>query len=228
MLVGNWMSKTPVTVTTDTSMMRASKALKDKHIRTLCVVDDKGALLGVVTDRDIKEASPSKATTLDVHELYYLLSEIKVKDIMSTKIITITPDESVEKAAILMMDNKVGGLPVVDKAGKLVGVITQTDVFNVLISITGVLHGGLQIAIDLPDDPGTLGGVIAILNAHKARIMSVLTAYEPEGAPTRKVFIRIQDMDRSLENKLMEELRAKYAILFVLRDEKHPALLNDK
>jgi len=224
MLVGNWMSKDPVTVTPDTSMMRASKALKDKHIRSLCVADEKGMLLGIVTDRDIKEASPSKATTLDVHELYYLLSEIKVKDIMSTKLITISPDESVEKAAILMMDHKIGGLPVVDKAGKLVGVITQTDVFNVLISITGVLHGGLQVAIDLPDEPGTLGGVVAVLNAHQARIMSVLTAYEPEGVASRKVFIRIQDMDRSLETKLMDDLRSKYTILFVLRDEKHPAL----
>lgn len=225
MLVGNWMSTTLVTVTPETSMMRASKTMKDKNVRGLSVVDDKGKLVGIVTDRDIKEASPSKATTLDVHELYYLLSEIKVKDIMSTKLVTILPDQSVEKAAVLMMENKVGGLPVVDKEGKLVGVITHTDVFNVLISITGVLHGGLQIAIDLPDEAGTLGGVVAVMNEHNARIMSILTAYEPENTPSRKVFIRIQDMDRALETKLMEELRSKYKILFTQREEKHPSLL---
>lgn len=224
MIIKDWMTKDVITVDPEASMMRAAKLMKEKGIRRLPVVDDKGKLVGILSDRDVKEASPSKATTLDVHELYYLLSEIKVKDIMSTKLITISPEESVEKAAILMMDHKIGGLPVVDKAGKLVGVITQTDVFNVLISITGVLHGGLQLAIDLPDEPGTLGGVIAVLNAHKARIMSVLTAYEPEGVASRKVFIRIQDMDRSLENKLLDELRAKYTILFTLRDEKHAAL----
>ncbi|BBD08811.1 CBS and ACT domain-containing protein [Desulfovibrio ferrophilus] len=219
MLVGNWMSKEPVTVTPETSMMRASKVMKDKNVRGLSVVDKNGILLGIVTDRDIKEASPSKATTLDVHELYYLLSEIKVQDIMSTNLVTIQEGESVEKAAVLMLDTKVGGLPVVDDAGKLVGVITQSDVFEVLISITGVLHGGFQVAIDLPDDQGTLGGLVGLLNKHNARIMSILTAYEPEDAPTRRVFVRIQDMDKALQKTMMEELKSQYNVLFTLREE---------
>ncbi len=221
MLVGNWMTPNPVHVTPETSMMRASKTMKDKNVRGLSVVDEKGTLVGIVTDRDIKEASPSKATTLDVHELYYLLSEIKVKDIMSTRLVTITPDESVEKAAVLMMDHKIGGLPVVDDGGKLIGVITQTDVFNVLISITGVLHGGVQIGIKLADEPGTLGAVVALMNAHNARVMSILTAYEPEGVPTRNVFIRIHDMDKALETKLLDEIKANYEVLYIQRDEKH-------
>lgn len=219
MLVGNWMSKELVTVTPDTSMMRASKVMKDKNVRGLSVVDKDGYLLGIVTDRDIKEASPSKATTLDVHELYYLLSEIKVQDIMSSNLITIKAQDSVEKAAVLMLDNKIGGLPVVDDAGKLVGVITQSDVFKVLISITGVLHGGFQFSIELPDEQGTLGTLVALLNKHNARIMSILTAYEPEGAPTRQVFIRVQDMDKALQTAMMDELNSKYKVLFTLREE---------
>lgn len=219
MLVGNWMSKDPVSVKPDTSMMRASKIMKDKRVRGLSVVNDEGVLLGIVTDRDIKEASPSKATTLDVHELYYLLSEIKVSDIMSTNLVTIGVDESVEKAALLIMEHKVGGLPVVDKDGKLLGVITQTDVFNVIISITGVRAGGFQLAIDLPDEQGTLGGLVAMLNKHNARIMSVLTAYEPEGSPSRKVFVRVQDMDRALEKTMMDDIRANYKVLFTLRND---------
>jgi acetoin utilization protein AcuB len=219
MLVGNWMSKDPVSVKPDTSMMRASKIMKDKRVRGLSVVNDEGVLLGIVTDRDIKEASPSKATTLDVHELYYLLSEIKVSDIMSTNLVTIGVDESVEKAALLIMEHKVGGLPVVDKDGKLLGVITQTDVFNVIISITGVREGGFQMAIDLPDEQGTLGGLVAMLNKHNARIMSVLTAYEPEGSPSRKVFVRVQDMDRALEKTMMDDIRANYKVLFTLRND---------
>ena len=219
MLVGNWMSKDPVSVKPDTSMMRASKIMKDKRVRGLSVVDDQGVLLGIVTDRDIKEASPSKATTLDVHELYYLLSEIKVGDIMSTNLVTIGVDESVEKAAMLIMEHKIGGLPVVDKDGKLLGIITQTDVFNVIISITGVREGGFQMAIDLPDEQGTLGGLVAMLNKHNARIMSVLTAYEPEGSPSRKVFVRVQDMDRALEKTMMDDIRANYKVLFTLRND---------
>lgn len=220
MLVGNWMSKDPVTVTPETSMMRCSKVMKDKNVRGLSVVDDKGMLLGIVTDRDIKEASPSKATTLDVHELYYLLSEIKVKDIMSTNLITILETESVEKAAVLMLDNKIGGLPVVNDAGKLTGVITQSDVFKVLINITGVLHGGFQVAIDLPDEQGTLGGLVAVLNKHNARIMSILTAYEPdENAPTRRVFVRVQDMDKALQTAMLDELKANYSVEFALRED---------
>lgn len=219
MLVGNWMSKDPVTVKPGTSMMRASKVMKDKHVRGLSVVDGSGVLLGIVTDRDVKEASPSKATTLDVHELYYLLSEIKVEDIMTTNLVTITADESVEKAAVLMMEHKVGGLPVVDEGGRLIGIITQTDVFDVIISITGVLHGGFQMAIDLPDEQGTLGGLVAMLNKHNARIMSILTAYEPEGAASRRVFVRVQDMDKALQKAMIEDIRASYNVLFTLRDD---------
>lgn len=221
MLVGNWMTTDPPSVTPDTSMMRASKVMKDTGALGLSVVDDNGVLVGIVTDRDVKEASPSKATTLDVHELYYLLSEIKVKDIMSTKLLTIKANDSVEKAAVIMMDHKIGGLPVVDEQGKLQGAITQAEVFDVLISITGVLHGGFQFAIDLPDDKGTLGNLIALLNKHNARIMSVLTAFEPEGAVSRRVFIRLQNMDKALETAMMDEIKSQYTILFVLRDEIH-------
>ena len=90
MLVKYWMTSDPVTVTPDTSVMKASQLMKENNVRRLPVVDEKGGLVGIVSDRDLKEASPSKATTLDVHELYYLLSELKVKDIMSRKVMTIT------------------------------------------------------------------------------------------------------------------------------------------
>ncbi|WP_461211450.1 CBS and ACT domain-containing protein [Desulfocurvus sp. DL9XJH121] len=225
MLIGNWMTKDPYTATPETSMMRASKIMKDKRVRGLSVVDEDGVLVGIVTDRDIKEASPSKATTLDVHELYYLLSEIKVKDIMSTNLVTIGPNDSVERAAVLMMDHKIGGLPVVDETGKLVGIISQSDVLKVLVTITGVLHGGLQFAVDLPDEQGTLGELVAFLNERNCRIMSILTAFEPEGAATRHVFIRLHDMDRALQKTMLDELKAKYKVLYTARDEAHQPLI---
>ncbi|NJB68643.1 acetoin utilization protein AcuB [Desulfobaculum xiamenense] len=221
MLVGNWMSRDLVTVTPDTSMMRASKIMKDANVRGLSVIDENGRLMGVVTDRDLKEASPSKATTLDVHELYYLLSEIKVKDIMSTKLVTVTPQDSVEKAAVLLQRHKIGGLPVVEGDNVLVGVITQSDVFDVLISITGVLHGGFQFGIELPDERGTMAALVEFLNSHEARIMSILTSYEPEGAPTRRVFVRVQDMDKALQKVMLEDLGNRYKVLYILREDVH-------
>lgn len=225
MLVGNWMSTEPVTAPPDTSMMRAAKLMKDKGVRSLSIVDDAGLLLGIVTDRDIKEASPSQATTLDVHELYYLLSEIRVKDIMTARprLVTVSPEDSVEKAAVLLQRHKIGGVPVVTGGDKLVGILTQTDVFDVLITITGVLHGGFQFGIELPDQPGTMAGLVEFLNSHHARIMSILTAYEPVGAPNRHVVVRVQDMDPTAQTTMLDELAERYAVLYILREDIDPA-----
>ena len=135
-------------------------------------------LVGIITDRDIKEASPSKATTLDVHELYYLLSELKVKDIMSRNIITCSPEDTVEKAAVIMLENNVSGIPILDSTGKLVGIISKGDVFKVLISITGIYRGGVQFAFNIPDKPGTIKQVADVIRAHGARMVSILTSYD--------------------------------------------------
>ncbi len=222
MLVGNWMTKNPVSIGPETSMSRATKVMNENNIRGLCVVDDEGYLLGIVTDRDIKEASPSQATTLDTHELYYLLSKIRVKNIMSANLVTIAEDDSVEKAAVELLDHKIGGLPVVTKDNKLVGIITQSDVFQVLISITGVRHGGYHFSIELPDEQGSLGQLIAVFNKHAARIMSVLTAYEPEGSPVRRVFIRVQNMADNAYLALSDELHSLYKIFHARHEEAHP------
>jgi acetoin utilization protein AcuB len=222
MLIGNWMTKDPISVTSETSMMRAAKTIKDKAVHMLPVVDAAGKVVGVVTDRDLKEASPSKATTLDVHELYYLLSEIKVKDIMTSKVYTLTPEDTVERAAVLMRDKRIGGLPIVDADNRLVGVITESDVLDVLISITGVLHGGLQIGFALSNVQGSLLVLIEDLARMGCRIMSVLTAFESVEASKRHVFIRVMDMDKSVQNKLLEDLGAKYEVLFTTRDDVPP------
>ncbi|NDV24028.1 CBS and ACT domain-containing protein [Desulfovibrio sp. JC022] len=221
MLVKNWMSKDIVTLTHDRSMMKAAKLLKDNDISRLPIVDDEGVLVGIVSDRDIKEASPSKATTLDMHELYYLLSEIKVKDIMSRKVITVSVEDTVEKAAVVMEENKIGGLPIVDAENKCVGIITNTDVFKVLINITGVLDGGVQVGLALSNEPGSLNGVLDYLKDNGGRVMSILTSYEPEQENMRHVFIRIHDMDKATLNKIKEGLAENFNLLFWVRDSVH-------
>ncbi|WP_035068490.1 CBS domain-containing protein [Nitratidesulfovibrio termitidis] len=223
MLIREWMTQDVITVTPDTSMMKASKILKENRIRRLPVVDAEGRLIGIVSDRDIKEASPSKATTLDMHELYYLLSEIKVKDIMTRDPFTVRADDTVETVALNMIEKRIGGLPVVDDAGKLVGIISDSDVFKVLITITGVRHGGVQFAFELENTPGTLKPIVDTLREHNARIISILTSMDDSSGPTRRVYIRILPMDRAEENRIIEAVKSRFTLMYWARDNVHPA-----
>lgn len=218
MLVKEWMTTDPITVTPDTSIMKASQIMKENNVRRLPVVDDKGKVVGIVTDRDLKEASPSKATTLDVHELYYLLSELKVKDIMSRKIITIKPDDTVEKAAVIMLEHKVTGLPVID-GEHLVGVLSQGDVFRVLTSITGIYRGGTQFALELPDKPGTIKEAGDVIRKHGGRMVAILTSYDMCEEGTRNVYIRVADMAPDKLAALRQEMEATFKVTHVSQDE---------
>jgi len=216
MLVKEWMSKKLVTVDEDTSVMKALSVVKEHKIRRLAVVNN-AKLVGIVTDRDLKEASPSKAATLDVHETYYLLSEIKIKDIMAKNPITIGPDESVEKAAALMLENKISGLLVVENEN-LVGIITQTDIFRVLTCLTGIYRGGVKIALDLPEIPGTTQVVINIIKKYGGRIMSVMTSYDLPEEGHRHVFIRTKYIEGKRLDRVLQELNKHFQVLYTAKD----------
>jgi acetoin utilization protein AcuB len=218
MLVKYWMTTDPVTAAPDTSVMKASQLMKENNVRRLPVVGKDGKLVGIVTDRDLKEASPSKATTLDVHELYYLLSELKVKDIMSRKVISIGPEETVEKAAVMMLEHKVTGLPVVDN-DKVVGILSQGDVFRVLISITGVYRGGVQIAFNLADRPGSIKEVADVIRKHGGRMVSILSSYDLCEEGCRNVYIRIADLAEDKLQALIKELEGNFPLLHWHREE---------
>ena len=195
MPVQNWMTTDVVSVGPDTSLLKVGKLMKDHHIRRIPVVDEQGQVIGIISDRDVRDASPSKATTLDMYEMHYLLAELKAKNIMTAKPITVKPTDTVEQAALIMLDNKVGGLPVVDDSGKLVGIISDHDVFKALVDITGARMGGLQFAIELPDQPGTARPLFDLLRAHNARILSVLTVSNPDG--NRHLFVRVRELENT-------------------------------
>jgi acetoin utilization protein AcuB len=215
MLVKNWMSKNVVSIDEDDSMQRATKLMKEKNIRMLPVLK-KGKLVGVVTDRDLKRASASDATTLDVHELLYLISKIKVKDIMTKDPIMVMPDFTVEETAEVLLDNKISGVPVVNQKGDLVGTITQTDVFRVLISLTGVGARGIQFACQIEDRPGTIKDVADIIRKYGGRMVSILTSYESVPTGYRKVYIRMHSIDRLRLQELKEELSKTAALLYII------------
>ena len=215
MLVTNWMSKNIVTVDENDSMHDAMKLLKEHDIRMLPVMK-KGKLVGIVTDRDLKRASASDATTLDVHELLYLITQIKVKNIMTRDVITVPPDFTVEETTLVLQKNKISGAPVVDSDGQLVGTITQTDLFRVLISLTGVAKGGIQFGLQVEDRPGSIKEVADIIRAYGGRMVSILTSYDevPEGY--RKVYIRMRNIERSALQNLKQELESKAGLLYMV------------
>ena len=218
MLVRNWMSTEVITVQEDDSIMEVAQLVREKGIRRLPVLSKKGDLVGIVSDRDIKDASPSKATTLDVHELYYLLSKLKVKEVMTKNPITIGPDTTVDKAAVVMLEKKISGLPVVDDKGKMIGILTQGDVFRVLTSISGVYRGGVLFAFDLADSSGSIKEVADVIRAAGGGMTSILSSYDnaPEGR--RFVFFRVRGLsDDGVEN-LVKALQEKFKYLYHVKD----------
>lgn len=220
MLVQNWMTTEVITVTPETSLLKIGKLMRDNSVRRLPVLDDKGYVVGIISDRDVRDASPSKATTLDMYEMHYLLAELKAKDIMTPRPFTVKPTDTVEKAAMLMLDNKFGGLPVVEESGRLVGIISDQDVFKALVSITGVREGGIQLGIEIANQPGAMKPVFDLLRAHGARILSVLSANNQEG--NRKVFLRLREMEnREAEEAVIADVREHAHLLYWARNEVH-------
>ena len=215
MLVKNWMSKNVVKIDVDTSMQIATSLMKEHRIRMLPVVK-KDKLVGVITDRDLKRASASDATSLDVHELLYLLMKIKIKDIMTKNPIAVPLDWTVEETAELLLRNKISGAPVVNEKGAVVGVITQTDLFRVLISLTGINAGGIQFAFKIKDKPGTIKDLADIIREFGGQMVSILSSYDkvPEGF--RKVYIRMRHIDRDRLAPLKKKLTEKADLLYMI------------
>lgn len=214
MLVKNWMSKEVITVDVNDSMSDASRLMKQHHFRGLPVMKN-GKLAGIVTDRDLKRASASDANTLDIHELLYLISKIKVQDIMTKDPITIPVDYTVEEAAEVLLDNKLSRAPVVDADGKLVGMITQSDIFRVLVSLTGVHEKGIQLGFLLEDRSGSIKEVADVLRSYGCRVGSIMSSTASPGS-SRHVYIRVFDCDRGRLEEMKAALKAKGNLLYLV------------
>ena len=215
MLVKNWMHKPAITIDKHGSMQEAMNLMKTHHISLLPVLD-KNRLVGVITDRDLKKASASEATTLEMHELLYLLSTIKVKDIMSVNPVTVPPDFTIEETAELLLVNKISGVPVVDKNGIVVGVISHTDLFKVIISLTGIGKRGIQFAFCLEDRQGSIQDVAQIIRRFGGRMASILTSYEKAPEGYRNVYIRMYGINRLKLEELKAALKEKATLLYMV------------
>lgn len=158
MVVGKRMTRNPVTITVDTPVADAQRVMRREKVHRLPVVDKKKGLVGIVTEKDLLYASPSPASTLDIHEMTYLLSKLTVEKVMTKHIVTATSDTVLEEAARIMVDNDIGGLPIVDD-GKLVGIITESDIFKVFMELFGARERGFRATLLVPNQPGELAAL---------------------------------------------------------------------
>lgn len=215
MLVKKWMTKDVITVNADDSMQHAIHILKEHKLRLLPVMN-KGELVGIISDGDLKKASPSDATSLDIHELIYLTSKIKIKDLMKKNPYRISPDTSAEEAAAIMLEKRISGLPVTDEKGKLTGIITKSDIFRLLISLTSLAGRGVQIAIQLQDNPGSIKEMRDIIHQFNGRTASVLSSSENSPEGFINVYLRIYDIDRKTIPSILDEMKKHGTLLYVI------------
>ncbi len=175
MFVRNRMAAPAVTVPAGTPFQEALKLMQEHHFRRLPIVDSAGKLLGMVSERDLLHAAPSPATSLSVWELNYLLSKLTVEELMTKRVVTVTPDMPVEVAAQLMVENRIGGLPVIDEKRHVVGVITETDIFKAFVEMLGTGRPGVRLMLSVPAGKGTLARLSNAIMALDGNIVSVGT-----------------------------------------------------
>lgn len=215
MLVKYWMNKEVITIHADDSMHDAINKMKRYAVRMFPVMK-KGKLVGVVSDRDLKKASASDATSLEVHELAYLLYRIRVETIMTPNPITVSPDETLEEAAARLLMNDISGAPVVDAEGQVLGTISQREIFIALTSLSGYGKQGLQLAFEIEDRPGSIKEVTDIIRAYGGRLASILTSTDRAAVGYRQLYVRTYGIDGSKVSQLLEQLRETTTMLYMV------------
>lgn len=174
MIVANVMTRNPVFVSPDMSVNDARALMTREKIGKLPVLDKNNRLVGIITKKDLVKAGPSAATTLDMYEISYLLSKLKVEKIMERNVLTVQQTEVVEEAARIMADSDVGCLPVL-KGDLLVGIITETDLFRAFIDMFGARHEGIRATFQLEEKPGMLAALAQAIAAQNGNIVSLVT-----------------------------------------------------
>ncbi|NLW08703.1 MAG: CBS domain-containing protein [Firmicutes bacterium] len=210
MFVGTYMTKNPLTIPEDMPVQEAEELMRKHKIRRLPVVKgDK--LVGIVTEIDLLRVSPSSATSLSVFELNYLLSRLQVKDAMTKNPRTISPDATLEEAALIMRENNVGALPVVDN-GKLVGIITESDIFDAFIDLMGLRQTGTRVVIDVENRLGVVADVTDVIKAHGVSIISLACHCRDDGT-SGELVLRLDTQD---PGKLLADLEKRgYRVVHV-------------
>ncbi len=203
MLVGERMSRPVITISPDMPIVDALNLMKREHIRRAPVVKD-GKMVGIVSDKDLLNASPSPATSLSVWELNYLLSKITVKEVMSKKVMCVDEDTPIEEAARTMADNKIGGLPVM-RGEEVVGMITETDLFKIFLELMGAREAGVRVTALVPEQRGQLAALSKAI-ADKGGNFIAFGVFHGESPSNRMVTFKVAGMDEATVRELVEPL----------------------
>ena len=180
MFVADRMTRNPISISPEDKVDSAAALIKEHKIRRLPVIEN-GKLVGIVTDKDLMRVAPSAATTLSRYEINSLLAKISIREIMSDKVISVNEHAPIEEAALLMSMNKIGGIPVVTDVGAVVGVITETDIFNALVEIMGLSEGKDRITIEVDNKVGVVKDIASIFADAGFNIDSFVTCKKDMG-----------------------------------------------
>jgi acetoin utilization protein AcuB len=199
MIISRVMTKNPVFVHPDLPVAEARALMEREHIGHLPVLDKNNRLVGMVAKKDLLKAGPSPATSLDMYEISYLLSKLKIEKIMERQVITVEEKEVVEEAARIMADRDIGCLPVMRDPGSpgalLVGIITDTDLFRVFINAFGARHPGLRISFTLSEGPGHLAAFAGAIAARGGNIVAFVSS-EGDDLTRRRATIKVESISR--------------------------------
>ena len=206
MLVGERMSHPVISIPPDMPIVDALNLMKREHIRRTPVVKD-GKLVGIVSDKDLLNASPSPATSLSIWEMNYLLSKIKVKDVMTEEVMTVNEDTPIEEAARIMADNKIGGLPVM-RDGHVAGIITETDLFKIFLELMGAREAGVRATILVLDQPGQLAQVTQKVASLGANVVA-FGQFTGEDPSNRLVTFKVTGLSEDQLRKEIEPIVLK-------------------
>jgi len=204
MLVQERMSTHPVTITTETTMTDALRVMRENQVRRLPVLDETGRLVGIVSEKDLLYASPSPATSLSIYEMHYMLTQLRVTELMTSDVITVAPDVPLEEAARIMADNKIGGLPVVDD-GDLVGIITETDIFKVFLELLGAREKGLRLTLLIPERKGEIARITTEIARLGGNILALGT-FLGDDPTTAVVTVKVEDVPAAELEAAMRDL----------------------
>lgn len=203
MLVKERMSKPVIFVPPEMPILEALKLMQREQIRRTPVIRD-GKMVGIVSDKDLLNASPSDATTLSMWELNYLVSRISVQDVMTREVRTVEEGTPIEEAARIMADNKIGGLPVM-RDGRVVGLITETDLFRILLELMGAREGGLRVTAIVPDTVGELAKITSAVAACGGSFVA-FGQYAGDDTSTRTVTFKVIGVDANTARRQLEPL----------------------
>ena len=217
LFVESWMNHEVVSVEEKTPVIKVIELFKLRRLLFVPVLR-RGKVVGLIADRDVRDISPSKTAVMDVRELHYLLSRMKAGDIMQPNPTTIRPQETVETAALKMLEHGAHAIPVVDSRGRLTGIITQSDVLRVLIEITGISRGGVQLGFSLSEKTEGIEEITSAIKEKGGRIMSILGTRDAEDACSREVYIRIMPLEEKPLRSLIRHLKKMFDVVSVKRD----------